>query len=271
MIAGTTAGMDWHTARALLDWHVELGATEAIGDAPIDRLAAPPPAAAKTAAQAPAAATPPPPAAVPTTPAPDPVAVARQMAAAAPDLAALHDALAAYPHCELRKGARNTVFADGNPAARVMLIGEAPGREEDLRGLPFVGAAGQLLDRMFAAIGLARSSPDTQAALYITNPIPWRPPGNREPTAEELAMLRPFLERHVELAAPEVIVLLGNTACQTVLGRRGIMRLRGTWTEALGRPCLPTLHPANLLRSPENKREVWADLLSLKARLRSLR
>ena len=261
-----TAGMDWHLARALLEWQVELGATEAIGDAPIDRLAAPeagPQPTPKPAAPPPTAA----PAAIPAT---DPVAVAEALAAAAPDLPALHEALAAYAHCDLRKGARNTVFSDGNPAARVMLIGEGPGREEDQRGLPFVGAAGQLLDRMFAAIGLSRTSPDALSTLYIANAVPWRPPGNREPTAEELAMLRPFLLRHVELADPDLIVLLGNTACQAVLGRRGIMRLRGQWTEALSRPCLPTLHPANLLRAPENKREVWADLLELKARLRSL-
>jgi uracil-DNA glycosylase len=263
-----TAGMDWHLARALLEWQVELGATEAIGDAPIDRLAAPAPVAAAQSATRPA------PAAVPgtpvATPATDPVSVAEAMAATAADLPALHEALAAFAHCDLRKGARNTVFADGNPAARVMLIGEGPGREEDMRGLPFVGAAGQLLDRMFAAIGLSRTSPDAQSALYIANAVPWRPPGNREPTAEEVAMLRPFLLRHVALADPALVVLMGNTACHAVLGRRGIMRLRGQWTEALGRPCLPTLHPANLLRSPENKREVWADLLSLKARLREL-
>ena len=264
-----TAGMDWHLARALLEWQVELGATEAIGDAPIDRLAAPPsvPVGAPGPVASPKPASP---AAPVVTPATDPVAVAEAMAAAAADLPALAEALAAFPHCELRKGARNTVFADGNPAAPVMLIGEGPGREEDLRGLPFVGAAGQLLDRMFAAIGLSRASPDTESALYIANAVPWRPPGNREPTAEELAMLRPFLLRHVELADPALIVLLGNTACHAVLCRRGIMRLRGQWTEALGRPCLPTLHPANLFRSPENKREVWADLLSLKARLREL-
>lgn len=268
-----TAGMDWHLARALLEWQVELGATEAIADAPIDRLSAATeaadtrhdlrPAAAAQTAQAPVAP-------IPASSGPDPVAVARTMAAAAPDLPALAEALAAFPHCELRKGARNTVFSDGNPAARVMLIGEGPGREEDLRGLPFVGAAGQLLDRMFAAIALSRTSPDSQSAIYIANSVPWRPPGNREPRVEELEMLRPFLQRHVELADPDLIVLLGNTACQAVLGKRGIMRLRGQWTEALGRPCLPTLHPANLLRAPENKREVWADLLSLKARLRSL-
>ncbi|WP_209426030.1 uracil-DNA glycosylase [Pararhodobacter sp. SW119] len=266
-----TAGMDWHLARALLEWQVELGATEAIADAPIDRFTA---RADPTLAPPESSTTPTPTRAAParTTLANgvDPVSAAEAMAAAAPDLPALAEAVAAYPHCDLRKGARNTVFSDGNPAARVMLIGEGPGREEDQRGLPFVGAAGQLLDRMFAAIGLSRTSPDTSSALYITNAVPWRPPGNREPTAEELAMLRPFLVRHVELADPAVIVLLGNTACQAILGRRGIMRLRGHWTDAIGRPCMPTLHPANLLRSPENKREVWSDLLEIKARLRKL-
>jgi uracil-DNA glycosylase len=266
-----TAGMDWHLARALLEWQVELGATEAIADAPIDRFterADPGLAASELSPKpkpGPVAPSPPPPAH-----GVDPVAAAEAMAAAAPDLPALAEAVAAYPHCDLRKGARNTVFSDGNTAARVMLIGEGPGREEDQRGLPFVGVAGQLLDRMFAAIGLSRASPDANSALYITNAVPWRPPGNREPTVEELAMLRPFLVRHVELADPAVIVLLGNTACQAVLGRRGIMRLRGHWTDAIGRPCMPTLHPANLLRSPENKREVWSDLLEIQARLRTL-
>jgi uracil-DNA glycosylase len=121
----------------------------------------------------------------------------------------------------LKKGARNLVFADGNPAARVMIVGEAPGRDEDLQGLPFVGKAGQLLDRMFEAIGMGRASPDAERALYITNVLPWRPPENRDPSPEEIAMMLPFLRRHVELAGPEVLVLMGNHSCQALLGRRG--------------------------------------------------
>ncbi|AZB61047.1 uracil-DNA glycosylase, partial [Cereibacter sphaeroides] len=182
-------------------------------------------------------------------------------------LEALREAMAAYDHCDLKRGARNTVFSDGHPAARLMLIGEAPGREEDAAGRPFVGRAGQLLDRMFAAIGLSRTSPDAETALYITNVMPWRPPQNRDPSAEEVAMMTPFLARHVELAAPDLIVVTGNTACAALLGRTGITRLRGRWAEAWGRPVMPMCHPAYLLRNPEAKREAWADLLEVKARL----
>jgi DNA polymerase len=197
----------------------------------------------------------------------DPVAAARAAAAAAMDLDGLRQAITAFDLCDLKKGARTTVFADGTPKARVLILGEAPGREEDQAGLPFVGAAGQLLDRMFAAIGLSRTSPDPATALYITNVLPWRPPQNREPTAEEIAMLRPFVERHIDLAAPEVIVVMGNTPAQALLGQKGILRLRGTWAEALGRPVLPMTHPAYLLRTPAAKREAWADLLALQHRL----
>jgi DNA polymerase len=151
----------------------------------------------------------------------------------------------------------------------VLILGEAPGREEDQEGLPFVGQAGQLLDRMFDAIGLSRHSADPANALYITNVLPWRPPQNRDPSPEEIAMMRPFVERHIELANPDIIVALGNTPCLTLLGEKGILRLRGTWAQALNRPVLPMTHPAYLLRTPAAKREAWADLLSLKARLQA--
>jgi uracil-DNA glycosylase len=197
----------------------------------------------------------------------DPVAVAAAMAAAAPTLDALRAALAAYDHCDLKRGARNLVFADGNPEARLLILGEAPGRDEDREGRPFVGRAGQLLDRMFAAIGLARSSPDPATALYITNVLPWRPPENRDPTPAEIAMLRPFAERHIALADPDLIVVMGNTPLSCLFNEKGILRARGHWREALGRPVLPMTHPAYLLRNPEAKAAAWADLLSLKARL----
>jgi len=151
----------------------------------------------------------------------------------------------------------------------VMIIGEAPGRDEDRAGRPFVGRAGQLLDRMFAAIGMARDAPDPGRALYITNILPWRPPQNRKPERAEIAMLMPFIERHVALAAPEVIVLMGNTPCAGLLGREGITRLRGQWMRALERPVMPMFHPAYLLRNPAAKREAWADLLALQDQLRS--
>ncbi len=251
--------MDFHLARALLAWQLELGADEPVGDHPVNRyaLAAEAP---KPAALTPAAAPPAPADSV------DAVAVAR-IAAQAGDLDALARAQSAYDHCDLKKGARNFVFADGNPAARVMVIGEAPGRDEDMEGRPFVGRAGQLLDRMFAAIGLARTSPDPAGALYITNVLPWRPPSNRDPEPEEIAMMLPFLTRHVELANPDLIILMGNTPCAAALGQRGILRLRGTWTTAFGKPTLPMTHPAYLLRTPAAKREAWADLLEVKARL----
>ena len=189
------------------------------------------------------------------------------MAAVAQDLPGLAAAMAAYPHCELQRGARSLVFADGQPGARVMIVGEAPGRDEDIEGRPFVGRAGQLLDKMLAAIGMARDAARPQDGVYITNVLPWRPPGNRTPEPAEIAMLLPFLERHVALAAPEVLVLMGNTPCRALLGRDGITRMRGTWTEALGLPVLPMFHPAYLLRQPAAKREAWADLLALKAQL----
>jgi len=198
---------------------------------------------------------------------PDPVVVAEHSAAGADTLSALSQALAQYPHCEFKQGARNLVFCDGSPAARVMIIGEAPGREEDRAGRPFVGQSGHLLDKMLAAIDLDRSKTDPSNAVYITNILPWRPPQNRDPRPDEIAMMIPFVARHVALANPDVIVLMGNISCQAVLGARGITRLRGIWAEAWGRPVLPMLHPAYLLRKPEAKREAWADLLSLRAQL----
>ncbi|WP_083947562.1 uracil-DNA glycosylase [Phaeovulum vinaykumarii] len=294
-------------AAALYEWLRELGADEAICDAPLDRTVAAPapepaagvgPGAGAAGAlgarglDAPEADPPghgrdpraeampgahllrPAPAAPARREAQDArarldraVAEARAAATAARDLDALRAALAAFPHCELRQGARSCVFADGHPGARLLILGEAPGRDEDREGRPFVGRAGQLLDRMFAAIGLERRAEDPARALYITNVLPWRPPLNRDPTSEEIEMLLPFVQRHVELVAPEIVVLMGNTPCAAALGRRGILRLRGTWTEAFGRPALPMTHPAYLLRQPLARREAWADLLEIAHRL----
>ena len=150
----------------------------------------------------------------------------------------------------------------------MLVLGEAPGADEDREGRPFVGKAGQLLDRMFAAIGLSRTSPNAEASLYITNVMPWRPPGNRDPEPGEIAMMQPFVERHIALVDPEVIVVMGNTPLFALTGGKGILRARGTWTTALGKPLLPMTHPAYLLRNPAAKREAWADLLSLQARLK---
>jgi DNA polymerase len=255
--------MDGITARAILEWQIELGADEAILDAPVDRYALPDVPSEKSARAVPAAGAAP---FVPVTAA-DPVAAARALSAGAATLEALAERMAGFDLCDLRKGARNFVFADGDPRARVMIVGEAPGREEDLEGRPFVGPAGQLLDRMLEAIGMSRSHPAAESAVYITNVLPWRPPANRTPDATEIAMFLPFLERHVTLADPEMIVIMGNTPLRALLGRDGITRIRGQWQEVLGRPALPMYHPAYLLRMPEAKREAWADLLSLKARL----
>lgn len=248
-------------AKAALEWQIELGADEAIGDVPLDRYELVTPVPKPKAAKAKASVKPTPMAEV------DAVAVAKAAAAAAADLAGLQAALAAFDLCELKRGARNLVFADGSPEARVMIIGEAPGRDEDREGKPFVGRAGMLLDRMLAAIDLGRAGPDPGSMVYITNILPWRPPQNRDPSPEEIAMLRPFAERHIELVAPDLIVLMGNISCLAMLGRKGITRMRGNWEQVLGRPALPMFHPAYLLRSPHAKREAWADLLNLKAKL----
>ncbi|KAA2314585.1 uracil-DNA glycosylase [Pseudooceanicola sediminis] len=259
------SALEWDLARTLLEWQVELGVDECIGEAPVNRFELAPEAPAKPAR-----------AAAQVRHAPeevrerlevDAVDVARQAAQSAGSLDALRTALDAYDHCELRLGARNLVFADGVPGARVMILGEAPGRDEDREGRPFVGRAGQLLDKMLAAIGLSRTAEDVSRAVYITNVLPWRPPQNRDPKPEEIAMMLPFLQKHVALAKPDVLVLMGNISCQAALGQRGILKLRGHWSEAFGLPALPMTHPAYLLRQPHAKREAWADLLSLSARL----
>lgn len=246
--------------KAALEWQIACGADEAILDAPVDRTAVPDKPETKPVSHT-----------APSGPVPsaevDPVAVARAAAEAAENLETLRAAMEAFEHCDLKRGAKQLVFSDGQPSARVMIIGEAPGRDEDIQGKPFVGRAGQLLDLMFSHIGLSRDTPDREKALYITNVLPWRPPQNRDPKPDEMAMMLPFLTRHVQLIDPDVIVAMGNHACSALLGKRGITRLRGNWTEALGKPTLPMFHPAYLLRTNEAKREAWADLLSLKSRL----
>ncbi len=182
----------------------------------------------------------------------------------------LKKGIEAFEGCNLRFSARTTVFADGDPASPLMLIGEAPGRDEDAQGVPFVGRSGQLLNKMLGAIGLERES------VYITNSIPWRPPGNRAPSPAETEICRPFLERHIELAAPQIIVLIGSSPAKTLLHTNsGIMNLRGKWTvmnvggEDI--PVLPTLHPEYLLRKPAHKRLAWADLQMLQEKLKDLK
>ncbi|EKE10552.1 MAG: hypothetical protein ACD_16C00007G0003 [uncultured bacterium] len=189
-------------------------------------------------------------------------------ASAAKSLEELKEALRAFEGCALKYTATNLVFGDGNPKARIMFIGEAPGADEDRQGLPFVGQSGQLLDKMLSCIGLTRET------FYITNIIPWRPPGNRQPTPAEAEVCLPFVRRHIDLVNPDFLVLLGGTATKTLLGGRdGIMRLRGTWKEYTtdaGKKIkiMAIFHPAYLLRSPGQKREVWLDLIKIKHSLK---
>jgi len=191
---------------------------------------------------------------------------ARTAARSAESLDELRAILDRFEGCALRATASKLVFADGNPAARVMFVGEAPGRDEDIEGLPFVGRSGKLLDRMMAAIGLDRAS------VYIANIVPWRPPGNRTPTPQESAICLPFTLRQIELADPDILVCLGNPSTQTLLNtKEGITRTRGRWfnfdTGTRQIRAMPTYHPAFLLRTPLAKRLAWRDFLAIKAAL----
>ncbi len=252
------------TSLAALRWLVEAGADEAVDEVAHDRMArhaaAPPGPGARS----------PKPAAPKLTSNDAVLASARDLARGAQDLAQLRAALDSFDGCPLRHDATNLVFADGDPRARVMILGEGPGAEEDRQGLPFVGASGRLLDRMLACIGLDRTS------VYISNVLFWRPPGNRTPTGHELAACLPFVERHIELVDPAFLFLIGGTPAKTLLGRsEGILRLRGKWAHyqhpGMPRPipALPSLHPAYLLRQPGQKRLAWQDLMALQAAIRS--
>jgi uracil-DNA glycosylase len=251
----------------LLAFYLEAGVDCALGDEPVDRLAEPEPASAIREVPPAPIARPMPAAPVLSglaePPAPDAaIASARELARTAPTLESLRDLLEKFDGCALKSTASRLVFADGNPKARVMFVGEAPGRDEDIEGLPFVGRSGKLLDRMIAAIGLDRTK------VYIANVIPWRPPGNRTPTPQETQICLPFIQRQIELVNPDVLVTLGNPSTQTLIGtREGIMRTRGKWfdydTGTRSIRALPTFHPAYLLRSPSYKRMSWQDLRAI--------
>lgn len=283
-----------HTTReqilALLRWQLEAGADEAIGLHPVDRFSA----SAEIAPMAPPlekgrggerirvqsgginriagnlrSSHRPPPQPSPLQGEGGSLASSREIAAACHDLAALRAAIENFQGCALKTTAKHTVFADGNPDARIMLVGEAPGREEDLQGLPFVGRSGQLLDRMLAAIGFDRSQ------VYISNILPWRPPGNRTPTSAEIALCLPFIERHIQLASPDILLLLGGISVKALFDTsEGIMRLRGRWKSYRAGereiPALATFHPAFLLRQPAQKKQAWQDILALRTRYDSL-
>lgn len=272
---------------ALLRWYVDSGVDIALDEAPHDRFAEAIAEAdarrlkAEEARNAPAPAGKPPlpgraasltpmrpmPAAAAS---PDEAAqAARALASGADNLEALRTAMEGFDGCALKRTASQMVFADGNPQARLMLVGEAPGADDDREGRPFSGAAGRLLDAMLDAIGLSR------ADVYLTHIAPWRPPGNRKPTAPETAICLPFAQRHIELAGPDVLVCLGDTAVQALLGQRdGAMRARGKAYEyACGARIVPTfamLNPDFLLRQPVHKRLAWEDLRALKKLLDDL-
>jgi len=244
-------------AMAVLEWYRAAGVDVAVGETPVDRFAASIPKPRPQVASAPAL----PEAALKSDP-----SETRALAAAASSLDDLRSAMAAYDGCGLKARATQLCFADGNPAADIMLVGEAPGSEEDLQGKPFVGRAGQLLDRMLRAIGLDRTR------VFIVNTVPWRPPGNREPSPDEMALCRPFLERQIELVSPRLMVTLGNVPTKALFGTTtGIMRMRGQWkTLTVGGHTVPTLamlHPAYLLRQPGSKALAWRDLLALRQKI----
>jgi DNA polymerase len=290
--AAAMADPDKTEPLAALAWLVEAGADEAIGEAPVDRFAKKKPLPSPLEGEAGAAQrvgaetrrvggnfstrTSPPTRTASQSDLPlkgggeeDSIGTAQSLARAANSLAELKAALEGFDGCALKRSATHTVFADGNPASRIMFIGEAPGRDEDRIGLPFVGRAGKLLDKMLAAIHLDRSS------AYITNVLNWRPPDNRDPSPEEAAMCLPFLRRHIELVNPGIIVLLGAVAARHVMGfSEGIMKLRGRWLEyRVGDhmvPVMPTLHPAYLLRQPAHKKLAWRDLQAAEQKIISL-
>ena len=253
--------------RALLEWQVELGALDAISDTPVDRYALeavkPKPAPATSGDPAKRPAPPPIPAEVKV----DAVALAQSAANQASDLTALRIAIETFAHCDLRKGARNLVFSAGSPSARLLVIGESPNIAEDRAGQPFVGDEGVLLDKMLSAIGFSRDGQDPATLAYLIAPMPWRTQSDNMPDAAHIAMMMPFLERHIALADPSALLIMGNTGLQMLTGQGGLTNRRGKWTEVLGRPAMPTFHPAHLIKTPAAKRDAWADLLSLKAKL----
>lgn len=281
----------------ILNWQYEAGVDLALGDEPIDRfdesqkaketrkVAAPEQNLAQkqvsegsalanrlaSKADGPAPKMTPPPArssSMSNAVMPDETAIksARELAENAGTLEELKLAIESFEGCNLRRTAKNTVFSDGNPDTQIMFVGEAPGREEDLQGLPFIGRSGQLLDLMLGAIGLSRET------VYISNVIPWRPPGNRAPTPAETEVCLPFIERHIELIAPKVLVMLGGSSAKTLLRTsEGILRLRGKWKQLSfsghSVDAISTLHPAYLLRQPGQKRLAWQDFLKIKSKL----
>ncbi|WP_420100828.1 uracil-DNA glycosylase [Bosea sp. (in: a-proteobacteria)] len=272
MSLSDVSGRDELDPFKLLAWYAEAGVTEALDDEPHDHFAeAPPPMPMRRPLPAQGGSAPLRPAPARALPAaaaaPDDAALtARAMAREARTLEELREAISKFEGCALKATAKTLVFADGNPEGRVMIVGEAPGADEDRLGLPFVGRSGQLLDRMLAAIGLSR-----QNDVYIANLLPWCPPGNRTPTPQEVAICLPFIQRQIELADPEILISVGGPSAQGLLGFKGILASRGKWVEydtgSKRIRAMATLHPAYLLRQPLQKRLAWRDLRALKAAL----
>jgi DNA polymerase len=274
--------------RELLAFYADAGVDEPLNEEPVNRFAKP--AVEKPAGVAAPASpeqesvaasrpvfgrekqtreTPPPRPIISTVPDEAQAGLARELASRAQTLSELREAMAAFEGCNLKSTAKNTVFAEGNPEAKLMLVGEAPGRDEDIEGRPFVGKAGELLDRMLAAIGLDRD------AVYIANILPWRPPGNREPTPHETEICRPFIERQIELVNPRVLLHFGASTKMLLETSESTLRLRGTWLNyktASGTtiPAMPTLHPTYLLTHSNHKKLAWLDLLEVKKKLAEL-
>lgn len=243
--------MDNTIKKALLSWQYEMGAGDVVEDQPRNLLIQKPETRGQKSEvrdQGPVA-----------------VRMARAAANNVSSLEELKNTIKGFDGCGLKKTATNTVFADGNPESKIMLVGEAPGENEDLQGIPFCGASGKLLDATIASIGLNRTN------VYITNTIFWRPPGNRRPTPEEIAICRPFVEKHIALVAPKLIVLVGGTATEALLGiTSGVTKLRGKQYEYMNQylseaiPAMVTFHPSYLLRQPTQKRQAWQDMLAIK-------
>lgn len=253
---------------AILNWYVESGVDEAISENPTNwfeesrNIVLNQSVKEHNLIQKPASRTAP--AATPLASHKETISSAERAANQCGTLTELREAILQFDGCSLKRTASNTVFSDGNAESDLMLIGEAPGADEDRIGKPFVGQAGQLLDKMFAAINMNREND-----FYITNVLPWRPPGNRKPTDEECAICLPFLKRHIELFKPKMIILIGGTSASTLLNTQvGITKLRGKWQDYIigeqNIPIMPILHPAYLLRQPHYKKQTWHDLLSIK-------
>jgi len=279
--ADSMANAERQALIAALQWHIDAGADDALADLPFDATTVPPPVAAVTPLpEAPvrktAPAAPRPPDLVGTSEA---RAEAIRLARAATNLEELKAAIAAFDGIGLKKTATNLVFCDGNAAAPVMLVGEAPGADEDAQGKPFVGVSGQLLDRILKTIGLDRKEENPAGSIYISNILNWRPPGNRTPTPAEIELSMPFIERHIVLMKPRVLILCGGVSAKALLGTElGISKLRGRWHDYRSRcegvaeagfsvPAMATYHPSYLLRTPSQKRAVWHDMLMIQQKL----